>query len=137
MVPLRGSVPLPNARPIPNGRRSNSSRAMASATTTPGAKLTQRFGRNLTTLFSFTRSKALDENSAIRGTGNDFAPENPHCRSCDLGPAGFNVPRRFVASILYALPFGKGQTFLNHGGIVNHAFGGWQLSTITTVQDGP
>jgi hypothetical protein len=100
------------------------------------AKLTQRFGRNLTTLFSFTWSKALDENSAIRGTGNDFAPENPHCRSCDLGPAGFNVPRRFVASILYALPFGKGQALLNHGGIVNQVFGGWQLSTITTVQDG-
>jgi hypothetical protein len=90
----------------------------------------------LTTLFSFTWSKALDEGSGIRGTGNDFGPMNPHCRSCELGPAGFNVPRRFVTSILYALPFGKGQAFLNHGGIVNQAFGGWQLSTITTVQDG-
>ena len=100
-------------------------------------KLTQRFGRDFTTLFSFTWSKAIDENSAIRGTGNDFAPEDPHCRSCDRGPAGFNVPRRFVASILYTLPFGKGRRFLTNGGpVVNHALGGWQLSTITTVQDG-
>ena len=37
-------------------------------------------------------SKAIDENSAIRGTGNDFAPMDPHCRACNRGPAGFNVP---------------------------------------------
>ena len=48
-------------------------------------KLTQRFGRNLTTLFSYTWSKALDENSAIRGTGSDFTLENQRCRSCDYG----------------------------------------------------
>jgi hypothetical protein len=101
------------------------------------AKLSQRFGRDFTTLFGFTWSKALDENSAIRGTGNDFAPMNPHCRSCDYGPAGFNVPRRFVASLLYTLPFGKGRRFLSGGGpVVDQALGGWQLSTITTVQDG-
>ena len=99
-------------------------------------KLTQRFGNNLTTLFSFTWSKALDENSAIRGTGDDFTPQDPHCRRCERGPAGFNVPRRFVTSILYTLPFGKGQRFLNRGGIVNQVLGGWQVSTITTVQDG-
>ncbi len=52
------------------------------------------------------------------------------------GPAGFNVPRLFVASILYTLPLGKGRRFLNRGGIVDQALGGWQFSTITTVQDG-
>src|SRR6266567_6461694 len=74
-------------------------------------KLTQRFGRDFTTLFSYTWSKALDDSSAIRGTGNDFGPMNPHCRACGHGPAGFNVPHRFVASVLYNLPFGKGQKF--------------------------
>ena len=38
--------------------------------------------------------------------------------------------------ILYTLPFGKGQRFLNHGGIVNQVVGGWQVSTITTLQSG-
>jgi hypothetical protein len=100
------------------------------------AKLTQRFARSLTTLFSYTWSKALDENSAIRGTGSDFTLENQRCRSCDYGPAGFNVPQRFVASVLYTLPFGKGAKFLNHGGVVNQVVGGWQVSTITTLQSG-
>lgn len=99
-------------------------------------KLTQRFGTSLTTLFSYTWSRALDENSAIRGTGSDFTLENQRCRSCDYGPAGYNIPHRFVASILYAVPFGKGRQFLNQGGVLNQIVGGWQLSTITTVQSG-
>jgi Carboxypeptidase regulatory-like domain/TonB dependent receptor len=100
------------------------------------ANLTQRFGRSLTSMFSYTWSKALDENSAIRGTGSDFTLMNQRCRACDYGPAGYNIPHRFVTSILYTLPFGKGNRFLNRGGIVNHVIGGWQVSTITTIQSG-
>jgi hypothetical protein len=100
------------------------------------AKLSQRFGTNLTTLFSYTFSKSLDDGSAIRGPGNDFVPSNALCRACEYGPSNFNVPQRFVASVLYTLPFGKGQHFLNHGGIANQVVGGWQVSTITTAQSG-
>jgi hypothetical protein len=101
-----------------------------------GAKISQRFGSNLTTLFSYTWSKSLDDGSAIRGPGNDFVAENARCRACDYGYSAFDVPHRFVGSVLYNLPFGKGQHFLNHGGIVNQVVGGWQVSTITTIQSG-
>jgi hypothetical protein len=101
-----------------------------------GAKISQRFGSNLTTLFSYTWSKSLDDGSAIRGPGNDFVAENARCRACDYGYSAFDVPQRFVGSVLYNLPFGKGQHFLNHGGIVNQVVGGWQVSTITTIQSG-
>jgi hypothetical protein len=101
------------------------------------AKLTQRFGSHLTTLLAYTFSKSMDDGSAIRGPGNDFVPENSLCpHTCEWGPSDFNIPQRFVASILYTLPFGKGQQFLNHGGVVNEVFGSWQLSTITTAQSG-
>ncbi len=99
-------------------------------------KVSQRFGDNLTTLFSYTWSKALDDGSAIRGVANDFAPENMRCRSCEYGISSFNIPQRFVASVLYTLPFGRGQRMLNRGGFVNQVVGGWQLSTIATVQNG-
>ncbi len=99
-------------------------------------KFTQRFGTSLTTMFSYTWSRALDENSAIRGTGADFTLENQRCRSCDYGPAGYNIPQRFVTSILYSLPFGKGQRFLNQGGVVNQVLGGWQVSAIGVAQSG-
>ena len=100
-------------------------------------KLTQRFSSNLSTLLSYTWSKSIDTTSAIRGTGNGFSPQDARCpNSCEKGVSDFHVPQRFVASILGALPFGKGQRFLNRGGIVNQLVGGWQASTITTLQSG-
>ena len=60
-------------------------------------------------MFSYTWSKALDENSAIRGTGIGFHARESALPLCDYGPAGFNIPHRFVTSVLYTLPFGKGQ----------------------------
>lgn len=100
------------------------------------AKLTQRFSDRLTAMFSYTWSKALDENSAIRGTGSDFTLMNQRCRSCDYGYAGFDIPQRFVMSVLYNLPFGKGQPLANGNAILDKFIGGWQLSTITTIQSG-
>ena len=69
--------------------------------------------------------------------GSDFSPQDARCPTkCEKGPSDFNIPQRLVASIIYTLPFGKGQKFLNHGGVVNQVVGGWQLSTITTLQSG-
>jgi hypothetical protein len=99
-------------------------------------KLTQRLKSGLTVLGSYTYSKALDDSSAIRGTADDFALENALCRACDYGPSGFNSPNRTVISVLYALPFGQGKQFLNHGGVVNEIVGGWNVSGILTVQSG-
>jgi hypothetical protein len=99
-------------------------------------KVTQRFSAGLTTLVGYTWSRSLDDSSAIRGTAADFAPENALCRACDYGPSSFNVPHRLVASILYALPFGQGKRFANHGGVANQIVGGWQTSTIFTAQSG-
>ena len=102
------------------------------------AQWTTRFSNNLNALLGYTWSKSLDETSSIRGSvGADFSPQNALCpTTCEYGPSDFNIPQRFVASILYILPFGKGQRFLNHGGVVNQVVGGWQLSTITTLQSG-
>ena len=101
-------------------------------------KLTERFSNNLDVLLAYTWAKSLDDTSNIRGTvGSDFSPQNALCPTrCEYGPSDFNIPQRFVASVLYTLPFGKGQRFLNHGGVVNQVVGGWQFSTITTLQSG-
>ena len=102
------------------------------------AKLTQRFGTDLNTLIAYTWSKSLDETSNIRGTvGSDFSPQDARCpRKCEKGPSDYNIPHRFVASVLYSLPIGRGKKFFNQGGVVNQVIGGWQASTITTMQSG-
>jgi hypothetical protein len=101
-------------------------------------RLTQRYGENLNTLFAYTWSKSLDDSSNIRGTvGSDFSPQDARCPlSCEKAPSDFNIPHRFVASILYALPFGKGQKVFNHGGVVNQLVGGWRIMTVISLQSG-
>jgi hypothetical protein len=102
------------------------------------AKLTQRYGKSLNTLIAYTWSKSLDETSNIRGTvGSDFSPQDARCpHDCEKGPSDFNTPHRFVASGTYLLPFGKGEAFLNRGGVVNQIVGGWQVGAIITLQSG-
>jgi len=108
-----------------------------------GVKLSQRFKSGLTTLISYTWSKALDDGSAIRATAIAGAtvpamyPQDPRCRRlCEYGPSAFNTPNRLVTSILYDLPFGKGKSWLNRGGVLNQVVGGWQTSSILTAQSG-
>ena len=107
-----------------------------------GIKLSQRFKSGLTTLVSYTWSKALDDGSSIRGTtlvgsnSADMYPQDARCRRCEKGASSFNTPNRLVSSILYDIPVGKGKSFLNRGGFVNHVLGGWQISSIFTAQSG-
>ena len=76
-------------------------------------KVTRRFSAGLTYLASYTWSKSLDNASALRGTATDILPQDSRCLRCDHGYSAFNVPNRFVSSVLYELPFGKGKRFAN------------------------
>lgn len=100
------------------------------------AKLTHRASAGLTYTASYTFSKSLDDSSAIRGTASDILPQNSRCLSCDYGPSGFNIPHRFVTSVLYELPVGRGKRFLNSGGFLNELIGGWQVGSIVSAQSG-
>lgn len=101
-----------------------------------GVKLTRRMTSGLTYLLSYTWSKSLDDASAIRGTNVDIFPQDSYCLSCERGYSAFNTPHRMVTSILYELPFGRGKTFADMGGVVNQIIGGWQIGSIITVQSG-
>ena len=136
--PLPGNTPIVTRMPFPEwgpaGIQFLKADGVANYNGVSG-KLSQRFGTNLTTLVSYTFSKALDDGSAIRGA-LDFTAQDSRCRACDYGISTFNVPHRFVASSLYTLPFGKGQALLNRGGIVNQVVGNWEISVIATAQSG-
>jgi hypothetical protein len=100
-------------------------------------KLTQRFHNGLTYMIGYTWSKALDGGSAIRtNSGDTLWPFNSYDLRGMRGPAQFDIPRRFVASYVYELPFGKGKPLANVGGVVNAIIGGWQFGGIITMADG-
>ena len=101
-----------------------------------GVKLNQRFSSGLTTLISYTWSKALDNGSAIRGTSGDQFAEDPHCLRCEYGPSAFNTPHRFVGSVQYELPVGRGKALALDNGVLNAIAGGWEISGIYTTQNG-
>jgi hypothetical protein len=60
-------------------------------------------------------------------------PQNSYCGSSEKALSVFDTRNRFVTSLLYELPFGRGKRFLNAGGIVNQVLG-WNISSIITIQ---
>ena len=101
------------------------------------AKLTRRLTNGLTMLAGFTWSHSLDDGSEIRSTGPTTLPANTYnLKAENYGSSEFDQRKRFVASAVYQLPVGKGQMFLNHGGLLDGVIGGWQLGSIITVMDG-
>lgn len=91
------------------------------------AKAERRMRAGLMFLASYTFSKTI----SITGTN-----QNPYSMAEAKALADFDIPHRFVLSSVYELPFGKGRTWLQQGGIVNAIFGGWSLGGILQVQAG-
>jgi len=129
-------VPLPNFGPI----SLNSSWSGYSNYNAGTVKLEHRSG-DLALLSAYTYSKSLDDKSAAAGigaNGGGFAGhENDLNPRLDYAPSDFNVKHRFVNSVVYALPIGRGKHFMgNMNRAEDLAIGGWQISAITTFQQG-
>jgi hypothetical protein len=99
-------------------------------------KLTRRMHAGLSVLGGYTLSKSTDNGSGIRTlNGDTLFPQDSFCLECEWGLSVFDVRHRFVASILYELPFGEGKPFLETG-VGAALLGGWQVSTILTASSG-
>jgi hypothetical protein len=55
----------------------------------------------------------------------------------DYGNVVYDRRHRFLATYLYNLPLGRGQRWLNGGGLLNALVGDWQLGGVTVLQSGP
>ena len=101
------------------------------------AKFTKRYSKGLTTLVSYTWSKSLDTSTSIRTLGGDtLFPQNSYCRACEYGRSGHDVRHRLVTSAIWDLPFGKGRQMNIENPVANAVAGGWQMSSIVTLQTG-
>ena len=96
----------------------------------------QRFVAGLTVLNSFTWSQALDQTSASL-EGSTPSVQDANNLRADYGQSDYNLPIANITSFIYELPVGHGRRFLaRSNGFVDAALGGWQLSTINTMQSG-
>jgi hypothetical protein len=100
-------------------------------------KLERRFSRGLTYLAGFTFSKTINYDTGLRThAGENGTPQNSYNVRAERGLSLDHAKYRFVNSLLYELPVGKGKKVLNQGGIGDVFFGGWQIGSITTIQSG-
>lgn len=103
-------------------------------------KAQKRFASGLTFLTAWTWSKNYD---ASFGSGNTFTtipatgPQNVYDLDAEYGLAIVDIPLRWVSSITYELPFGRGKAMLGGGNrMLDYFVGGWQLNAISTFQSG-
>jgi hypothetical protein len=96
-------------------------------------RATQRFSHGLSFLVAYTQSKSID--IACSGFGENCDIQNEYNLNANRSVSAYDIPRVFSASVLYELPFGKGQRFAT-GGIANQLFGGWQLGFIGSARSG-
>jgi outer membrane receptor protein involved in Fe transport len=83
-------------------------------------------GLTFTTAFSYNRSYDFGLHNAT----------DPFATNLDRAPQ--DADRKFVLvfSHVWELPFGKGQKYMNRGGVANAVLGGWHLSGIETLESG-
>ncbi len=102
------------------------------------SKFTQQFNNGINILAVYTWSKSIDDSiSGSSGQNNRVGGyQDINNRRAARGPSTFDIAHRFVLSGAYELPFGKGKRFASGGGVTDKIIGGWQLTTITTLQTG-
>lgn len=96
----------------------------------------RRVANGLTLLAAYTWSKSIDDASALLGTFAEpgFPQDSSNLRA-ERGLSNFDARHRFVASYVYALPFGKGRHWVTNGP-AGAVFGNWIVSGIWTAQSG-
>ncbi|HTQ53778.1 MAG TPA: TonB-dependent receptor [Bryobacteraceae bacterium] len=94
-----------------------------------------RTGKGLSFLVSYAFQKTISlTDSNLYGYTN--GSQDVYNRQLERSVAGFDHTQQLKVTWIYELPFGKGRTFLNQGGLVNQVLGGWTVTGIQTYQSG-
>jgi hypothetical protein len=105
------------------------------------AKLEKRFSQGLSFLVSYTRSKLIDDAgsvfdaSIVTGPVANFPVADSFNRALEKDVSTGDIPKVFVTSFTYELPFGKGRLF-NLSGIADKLLGGWNVNGLILLQSG-
>ncbi|MBI3473603.1 MAG: TonB-dependent receptor [Candidatus Solibacter usitatus] len=99
------------------------------------ATVNKRMSQGLSLLFGYTWSHAIDDVGTEFGGGTG-TPQDIRNRRADRGNSVYDMRHRVTLSYTYQLPWGKGQRWMNRGGIANLILGGWQTNGIWIGQTG-
>jgi hypothetical protein len=102
------------------------------------AKFEKRLSRGFTTLASFTWGKLItnDNSGSLAFSGNNLAsPQDFQNLNLERAISTQDIALFFSWELSYDLPIGAKRA-LNLNGWADRAFGGWTVSTVTTLGDG-
>jgi hypothetical protein len=99
---------------------------------------TKRFGHGFSVNTNYVWSKMMSsyDSSGWGSRNGTNTIQNSFDRKSTYSLSNFDVPQNWKGSVVYALPFGKGQALLNKGGVVDAIVGGWQVSSLFLYQSG-
>jgi hypothetical protein len=128
---------LTDARPYPNFQSIGGNKFVGvSNYNALQATLQKRLSHGLQFNFNYTWSKYLDMAEPCAWNCAAYTTQDMYAPWRNYGPAAFDIPSMFKGRIIYQLPAGKGQKFLNNNSILAQALGGWQSSATIQWQAG-
>jgi len=96
----------------------------------------KRLSQGISALLGYAFSHAIDDVPLEFGGGdagpNPQDPRFPH----EVSNSIIDQRQRLTLSYLWQFPFGKGQRWMNHGGVSDWVLGGWQNNGILFTQSG-
>ena len=93
-------------------------------------------GLSLDTNYVWSKMMSSYDSSGWGSRNGTNTIQNSFDRKSTYSLSNFDVPQNWKGSVVYALPFGKGQKFLSQGGVVDAIVGGWQVSSLFLYQSG-
>jgi Carboxypeptidase regulatory-like domain/TonB dependent receptor len=97
----------------------------------------KRFSHGLSLLLGYTWSHAIDDVPLEFGGGAAGPdPQDPRFLRAERSNSIIDQRQRFTLSYTWALPFGKGQPFVNTNRLMDWVVGGWQTNGIVISQSG-
>jgi hypothetical protein len=126
-----------NRRPFPLFRniimRENGGNHVYHALST---ELERRWNRGLSYQLAWTWAKNLTDVDEIGGVEGGTTIENAFNRARERGNAQFSPRHRFISTVIWELPVGRGKPFLSGPSVAGMILGGWQLSGSYIAQTG-
>lgn len=99
----------------------------------------QRLANGLTFLANYTYSHSYSDSPSFRSPAMEpEVPQDSFNLADEWAPAGCDIRHRFVASIIYQLPYAASTTLASSafGKAARVLFGGWQIAGIAQAQSG-
>ncbi len=101
-------------------------------------KAEKRYSGGMNFLMNYTWSKFIDDVEAATELGGEVGNGYSHIslRHLDKALSGNDVRHRFIGSMVYELPFGKGRPIAFQSGALDALAGGWGIGLIAEFRNG-